>query len=133
MMLKTCGTSTAAPAPWTNLKPTSTWLSGASAQARDAEVKTITPARYIRRRPQRSPSRAPVISSIAYAIVYPPTTSCSDAPDACRSRAIEGMATLTTKTSTTHMNWPSSSTASISPPRPGALAAVCSPAAGRWV
>jgi len=51
MMLKTCGTSTAAPAPWTSLKPTRTWLSGASAQARDAAVKTITPTRYVRRRP----------------------------------------------------------------------------------
>jgi len=31
--------------PWTSLKPTRTWLSGASAQASDAAVKTRMPAR----------------------------------------------------------------------------------------
>ena len=65
MMLKTWGMSTAAPAPWTNLNAMRIWLSGASAHASDAAVNMITPARYIRRRPKRSPSRAPVISSIA--------------------------------------------------------------------
>jgi hypothetical protein len=45
MMLKTCGTSIAAPAPWTSRKPISAWLSGASAQASDAVVKMSTPAR----------------------------------------------------------------------------------------
>jgi len=45
MMLKTCGTSTAAPAPWTSRKAISAWLSGASAQASEAAVKTSTPAR----------------------------------------------------------------------------------------
>ena len=45
MMLKTCGTSTAAPAPWTSRKAIRTWLPGASAQASDAVVKTAAPAR----------------------------------------------------------------------------------------
>ncbi len=45
MMLNTCGTSTAAPAPWTSRKAIRAWLSGASAQASEAAVKTSTPAR----------------------------------------------------------------------------------------
>src|ERR1700677_196810 len=49
-------------------------------------------------------------------MVNPPTTSWSEAPDACKAVPIDGIATLTTKTSMMHMNWPSSSTASISAP-----------------
>ena len=64
-----CGTITAAAPPCTNRKITRTGLLGANPQASDATVKMITPRRYIRRRPYRSPSRAPVISSIAYATV----------------------------------------------------------------
>ncbi len=60
-----CGIMAAAPAPWTNRAPISTPMSGASPQASEASVNTPTPSRNIRRRPIRSPSRAPVISSIA--------------------------------------------------------------------
>ena len=44
MRLNTCGTSIAAPAPCANLNATSSWLSGASAQASEAAVKVTTPA-----------------------------------------------------------------------------------------
>ena len=44
MRLNTCGTSIAAPAPCANLNATSSWLSGASAQASEAAVNMITPA-----------------------------------------------------------------------------------------
>ena len=40
-------------------------ITGARPQASDAAVNTTTPSRYMRRRPYKSPSRAPVISSIA--------------------------------------------------------------------
>ena len=65
MTLMICGTITAAAAPCTHRARISSPLSGARPQASDAAVNTVTPSRYIRRRPYRSPSRAPVISSIA--------------------------------------------------------------------
>ena len=65
MMLMICGIIAAAPAPWTNRAAMSAPMSGASPQASEASVNTATPSRNIRRRPARSPSRAPVISSIA--------------------------------------------------------------------
>ena len=65
MRLKLCGTATAAPAPWANLNATRAGPSGAIAHASDAAVNSAIPARYIRLRPWMSPSRAPVISSMA--------------------------------------------------------------------
>jgi hypothetical protein len=60
-----CGIIAAAPAPCTNLAPISTPMSGASPHTSDARVNAATPSRNIRLLPNRSPSRAPVISSIA--------------------------------------------------------------------
>jgi hypothetical protein len=40
-------------------------IPGAMPRASDATVKTRTPMRNIRRRPNKSPIRAPVISAIA--------------------------------------------------------------------
>jgi len=65
MALIICGTIAAAPAPWTNLAAISTPTLGAIPQISEATVNKATPARNIRRRPYRSPIRAPVISSIA--------------------------------------------------------------------
>ena len=60
-----CGTIAAAPAPCTNRATISTSIPGARPQASELRVNTATPARNSRRRPYSSPSRAPVISSIA--------------------------------------------------------------------
>lgn len=43
-------------------------MSGANPHISDAPVKMATPTTYIRRRPYRSPRRAPVIKNIAYAL-----------------------------------------------------------------
>ena len=56
---------TGAAAPCTHRANISSPVSGARPQVSDAAVNTATPSRYMRRRPYRSPSRAPVISSIA--------------------------------------------------------------------
>ena len=113
MTLMICGIIAAAPAPWTNLAAISTPMPGASPHVSEASVNTPTPSRNIRRRPTRSPSRAPVISSIAYLTVYPATTSCSSAPEARSDRPIVGIATLTIVASGSAMNCPASSTTSI--------------------
>ena len=60
-----CGMVAAAPAPWTNRAAMSTPALGANPHTAEASVKTATPATNRFRRPRRSPSRAPVISSIA--------------------------------------------------------------------
>jgi len=65
MTLMICGIIAAAPAPCTNLAAMSTPMSGASPQVSEASVNRPVPNMNIRRRPAMSPSRAPVISSIA--------------------------------------------------------------------
>ena len=57
--------TSAAPAPWTARAAISQPTSGASAQAAEASAKSASPAANIRRRPNRSPSAAAVISSTA--------------------------------------------------------------------
>lgn len=64
-MANTCGNITAAPSPWTSLAAIREPGPGARAQAADAGVNTLTPMRKHRRRPNRSPSRAPVINATA--------------------------------------------------------------------
>ncbi len=59
------GITSAAPAPWTARAAISQPMVGASAHAADAAVNSPRPATNIRRRPKRSPSAAPVISSTA--------------------------------------------------------------------
>ena len=59
------GLFTAAPAPCTARAAISQPMPGASAHAADAAVNRPMPAANIRRRPNRSPSAAPVISSTA--------------------------------------------------------------------
>ena len=68
-----------------------------------------------RREPSSAPSRAPVISSMAYATVYPATISCSPAPLALRSARMLGMATLTMVASSSAMNCAITRMASIAP------------------
>ena len=59
------GSTSAAPAPCTARAVTSAPAPGESAHAADAAVNSPRPAASIRRRPSRSPSAAPVISSTA--------------------------------------------------------------------
>jgi len=59
------GNIIAAPAPCTARKAISQPMPGASAQPTDPAVNNPMPAVNIRRRPNRSPSAAPVISSTA--------------------------------------------------------------------
>ena len=63
--LKTWGTISAAPPPWIARTTIRTWLLGATPQASDATVKSVSPARNAVRKPKRIPSREPVISSTA--------------------------------------------------------------------
>ena len=62
---KESGSTSAAPAPWIARAAISRPTFGASAQAAEATANRISPAAYMRRRPKRSPSAAPVISSTA--------------------------------------------------------------------
>ena len=110
--VSTCGTMTAAQAPWAIRAPMSTPAPGARLQASEARVNPARPARYTRRYPAMRPSRAPVMISIANARTYPDTTNSSAPPEACRSRWMDGVATLTIAMSTLAMNWPATSTAS---------------------
>jgi hypothetical protein len=58
----------------------------------------------IRRRPNRSPSAAPVSSSTANVSVYALTVHCSPSSDACRCERIDGSAVVTTRLSSEAMN-----------------------------
>ena len=60
-----CGIVAAAPAPWTNRAAMSAVMFGATPQTAELRVNKTIPARNIRRRPRSSPSRAPVMSSMA--------------------------------------------------------------------
>jgi hypothetical protein len=59
------GSTIAAPTPCTARDAIRLPMSGDSAQATDAAVNTASPTTNIRRRPNRSPSAAPVSSSTA--------------------------------------------------------------------
>jgi hypothetical protein len=65
MTLMTCGIINAAPAPWAIRATMRIFSSGARPQSAEQTVKAIVPVTNSRRRPNSSPSRAPVISSIA--------------------------------------------------------------------
>ena len=65
MRLITCGIISAAAVPWMNRNVTSVAVFGASPQVSDAIVKPARPTRNARPCPNRSPSRAPLMSSTA--------------------------------------------------------------------
>ena len=58
----------------------------------------------VRRWPNRSPSRAPSISSPPKNMAYPPDTRLPAAAEACRAASILGSAVTTTVTPSTSMN-----------------------------
>ena len=71
-------------------------VSGASAQATEASVNKPSPAANVRRRPNRLPTAAPVMSSTANARLYALTVHSSVAIEACRSRCMVLSAVATT-------------------------------------
>ncbi len=89
----------AAPAPWTARAAISQPTLGASAHAADAAEKIASPAANIRRRPNRSPSAAPLISSTAKLRVYAFTVHSSSSIEAPRCTRIVGSAVVTTSAS----------------------------------
>jgi len=69
MSVTVSGVTIAAPTPWMARAAISTPMLGASAEAALPAVNTVTPMISRRRRPNRSPSAAPVSSSTAKVIV----------------------------------------------------------------
>ena len=69
MMLSVWGTIAAAPTPCRTRAATKAPVVGAMPHSRDANVKVTRPVMNSRRDPSSAPSRAPVISSMAYATV----------------------------------------------------------------
>ncbi|MDF9872524.1 hypothetical protein OKW18_004662 [Streptomyces pratensis] len=67
MVASTCGSMSAAAAPWATRAPTRVQASGASPQAREVRPKAAMPTRKSLRRPAMSPRRPPRTSSTAYA------------------------------------------------------------------
>ena len=106
MIESTFGISSAAPNPWASRAITSTVGVPAAPHAAEASVNTPRPIENVRRRPIRSPSRAAVIRNTAEVSANPATTHSIAPVRACRSRCIEGSATLTMKKSSTTMNVP---------------------------
>jgi hypothetical protein len=65
MIDRICGAISPLPSPWTSREATSTSGSGAAAPVVAARVNTAIPTTKSRRYPNRSPSRAAVISEQA--------------------------------------------------------------------
>jgi hypothetical protein len=69
MMDRTCGVINAAHPPWNARATISTGVVCASPPVSEASVNPASPSRKVRRRPTTSPSRAPVTTMVANAIV----------------------------------------------------------------
>jgi len=98
------GIMNAPPTPCTARQATSHASLWASAMSPLATAKTTTPTRNIRTRPNRSPRRPAVTSRTANASVYALTVHSRPDSVVCRSRWIDGSATLTTVLSSIAMN-----------------------------
>ncbi len=93
------GATIAPPTPCSARAMSSPFAVVASAAAADAPVKSRRPKTNMRRRPNRSPSAAPVSRSTANVSVYAFTVHSSCEIVACRSRRITGSAVETTRLS----------------------------------
>ena len=102
-MVSVSGSTIAPPRPCTARAAISTSIEGASAAAADASVKIPRPATKILRRPNRSPSAAPVISRTANTSVYALTVHSSPPRLAWSSLRITGSADVTTRLSSVVM------------------------------
>ena len=109
------GMTSAAPVPWTARAAISRPTFGASAHAADAPEKIASPAVNIRRRPNRSPSAAPVMSRTAKVSVYAFTVHSSSWIDAPRCTRIVGSAVVTTSASSATISDAIDATASTQP------------------
>ena len=111
------GVTIAAPTPWIARAAISADVVGASAAAADAAVNSARPITNMRRRPNRSPSAAPVSSRTAYDSVYALTVHSSDWIVAPRSARMDGSAVVTTRLSSTTMNSATDTIANVQPGR----------------
>src|SRR5262249_31191911 len=100
------GITSADPAPWTARATINASTLGASAAATDAAVNRPSPSANSLRRPYRSPTTAPVISSTAKLRLYALTTHSSCSTDAPRSRRILLSAVETANVSSAAINEP---------------------------
>ena len=115
------GSSTAAPEPWITRPAISTPADGASAATAEPATNVTSPATYILRRPNRSPSAAPVSIRQPKARLYALIVHSRSARLAPRCACMVGRAVATTTMSSAEMNAPIPASASVQPgrPRPG--------------
>ena len=106
MRLKTCGTISAAPAPWIARTTISVWLVGASPHASDAPVKMREAPDE--RRPEAEPLAQPRAGDQQHRVGDDVAghDELQFGAGRLRSRRIVGIATLTMDASRTAMNWP---------------------------
>ena len=98
------GITIAPPSPCAARAAFSASTDGASAAPTDPRVKIPSPIVNMRRRPNRSPSAAPVSRKTANVSVYAFTVHSSCSSDASRSVRITGSAVVTTRLSSETMN-----------------------------
>ena len=89
----------------------------ANAAPAEPSANTASPIDIVRRRPNRSPSAAPVNNSAAKLTPYAVTIHCSDAVDVPRSRRIVSSDVVTTSRSSATMNDAADAAASTQPRR----------------
>ena len=104
MMASAAGVSMAAPTPCPARAAISAPATGASPLAREAAVNSASPARNIRRRPNRSAARPPASVSIPVVSRYVVTTHSRSEGSNRSVRPIDGSAMFTTVMSSTTMN-----------------------------
>ena len=109
-----CGVSIAPPMPWIARAAMSMAGVWANPQAADATTNTVRPIRKSRFAPTMSPSRPPVISSDAYAMVYALTIHSTWSSEACRLTVSAGTAMFTIVVSSRIMKKPRQRIASTS-------------------
>ncbi len=92
-------------------------MPGANAAPADPSPNTARPTDIIRRRPNRSPSAAPVNSNAAKLTPYAVTIHCSEPVDVPRSRRIVSSDVVTTSRSSATMNDATDAAANTQPRR----------------
>lgn len=107
------GKKSAAPMPCTKRATTRIATDDATPQAADAATNSASPARYTCFAPNRSDSAPPARISAAKLSVYASTIHASSATVAPRLVRIAGSATLTIVESSTAMNMPTATSASV--------------------
>ena len=99
------GAAIAAPTPWSARAPSSQPSDCASPPSNDVAVKSPRPAMNTRRRPSRSPARAPSSSRPPNVSVYAFWTQDSPVGEKPRSVWISGSAVMTIEASRTIISW----------------------------